>query len=76
MSQTVSVRLDDDTLQQLDMMAKAAGRSRAWLMAQAVKQYVAHEAWQVEAIQKSLKKMENGAARFADHDKVAQWLAS
>ncbi|MEW6500299.1 MAG: ribbon-helix-helix protein, CopG family [Thermodesulfobacteriota bacterium] len=76
MSQTVSVRLDDDTLQQLDMMAKAAGRSRAWLMAQAVKQYVAHEAWQIEAIQQSLEKMENGAARFADHDQVAQWLAS
>lgn len=76
MSQTVSVRLDDDTLKQLDMMAKTADRSRAWLMAQAVKQYVAHEAWQVEAIQKSLEKMESGTARFADHDKVAQWLAS
>lgn len=76
MSQTVSVRLDDDTLKQLDTMAKAADRSRAWLMAQAVKQYVVHEAWQIEAIQKSLEKMESGAAKFADHGKVAQWLAS
>jgi len=36
MSQTVSVRLDEEVIEQLDMMAKAANRSRAWLMAQAI----------------------------------------
>ncbi len=76
MSQTVSVRLDDDTLKQLDMMAKAADRSRAWLMSQAVKQYVAHEAWQIEAIKKTLEKLESGKAQCAGHDDVAQWLSS
>ena len=76
MSQTVSVRLDDDTLNQLDMMAKAAERSRAWLMAQAVKQYVEHEAWQIDAIKKSLEKLESGTAKFADHADVALWLSS
>jgi len=76
MSQTVSVRLDDDTLTQLDMMAKAADRSRAWLMSQAVKQFVEHEAWQVEAIKKSLEKLESGKGQFVDHEEVAQWLSS
>lgn len=76
MSQTVSIRLDDDTLKQLDMMAKAADRSRAWLMSQAVKQYVEHEAWQIEAIKKSLEKFESGNAKFAGHADVAQWLSS
>lgn len=76
MSQTVSVRLDEETLKQLDMMAKVADRSRAWLMSQAVKQYVMHEAWQIEAIKKSLVKLESGTARYASHDDVAEWLAS
>ena len=76
MSQTVSVRLEDEVLQQLDMMAKAAERSRAWLMSQAVKQYVAHEAWQIDAIKKSLEKLERGQARCLAHEDVAQWLAS
>jgi predicted transcriptional regulator len=76
MSQTVSVRLDDDTLAQLDMMAKAADRSRAWLMSQAVKQFVEHEAWQIEAIKKSLEKLEGGKAQFVAHEEVALWLSS
>ena len=76
MSQTVSVRLDDDTLKKLDMMAKAADRSRAWLMSQAVRQYVDHEAWQLDAIKKSLEKLESGKAGFADHTDVARWLSS
>jgi predicted transcriptional regulator len=76
MSQTVSVRLDDETLKKLDMMAKSADRSRAWLMSQAVKQYVEHEAWQLDAIRKSLEKLESGTAKFVEHDEVAQWLSS
>ncbi len=76
MSKTVSIRLDEDVLQQLDIIAKAADRSRAWLMAQAVSQYVEHEAWQVEAIKKARDKFESGNAKFAAHEDVAQWLAS
>lgn len=76
MSQTVSIRLDEKVLSQLDIMAKIADRSRAWLMAQAVKQYVDREAWQVEAIQRSVVKLENGTAKFTTHDAVTQWLES
>ena len=76
MSQTVAVRLDEELIKKLDMMAKAADRSRAWLMSQAIKQYVEHEAWQVEAIKKALDKFERGEARFAGHEDVSQWLAS
>lgn len=76
MSQTVSIRLADETLEKIDMMAKIADRSRAWLMSQTVTQYVEHEAWQLDAIAKSLKKLETGQAIFADHKDVVQWLAS
>lgn len=76
MTQTVSVRIDEETLHKLDLMAKAADRSRAWLMSHAVKQYVEHEAWQLDAIKKSLEKLESGKAKFVEHDNVAQWLSS
>lgn len=76
MSQTVSIRLTEETLGKIDMMAKSADRSRAWLMSQAVTQYVEHEAWQLDAIKKSLEKFEAGDAIFAEHEDVAQWLTS
>lgn len=76
MSQTVSIRLTDEVLEKMDMMAKSADRSRAWLMSQAVTQYVEHEAWQLDAIKKSLEKLEAGDSKFAEHKDIAQWLAS
>ena len=76
MSKTVSIRLSDEILKKLDVMAKCADRSRAWLMAQAVTQYVEHEAWQLDAIEKSLKKLELGEGKFIENEKVVAWLRS
>jgi len=38
--------------------------------------YGAHEAWQIDAIRKSLEKLEKGNAQFAGHEVVVQWLSS
>lgn len=42
---TTSVRLDDETLIRVGQMAEAMDRPRVWLMAEAIKQYVAREEW-------------------------------
>ena len=76
MSKTLSIRLDEETLQKLDIMAKATDRSRGWLMAHAVRQYVEHEVWQVEAIQQALEKLKAGEATFAPHEAVEAWVDS
>ena len=76
MTQSVSIRLDDDVLSKLDMLTKATERSRAWLMAHAVEQYVQHEAWQIEAIQNTLDKIRQGNSKFASEDQTEQWLQS
>jgi len=76
MTQTVSIRLDEETIRKLDLMAKAADRSRAWLMSQAVRQYVEHEAWQIDAIKNALEKFETGQAQFVNHEEVLQWIAT
>ncbi|MEO7560493.1 MAG: ribbon-helix-helix protein, CopG family [Nitrosospira sp.] len=76
MTQSVSIRLDDDVLSKLDMLTKATERSRAWLMAHAVEQYVQHEAWQIEAIQNTLDKIRQGNSKFAGEEQTEQWLQS
>ncbi len=76
MTQTVSIRLDDETLGKLDALTKATERSRAWLMAHAVEQYVQHETWQIEAIHNTLKKIRQGKAKFASDEETTQWLQS
>lgn len=76
MTQSVSIRLDDEVLNKLDMLTKATERSRAWLMAHAVEQYVQHEAWQIGAIQSTLGKIRQGDSKFASEEETAQWLQS
>ena len=76
MSQTVSVRLPEDVLESLDKLAKITDRSKAWLMGHAIEQYVEHESWQVKAVESTLAKVQNGDAKFANHDSVSEWLSS
>ena len=74
MNKTLSLRLDEETIEKLDLLAKATERSRGWLMARAVSRYVEHESWQVEAIKQALEKLENGSARFASQETVEAWV--
>ncbi|MCF6300511.1 MAG: ribbon-helix-helix protein, CopG family [Proteobacteria bacterium] len=76
MSKTVSIRLEDDVLLDLDKLSKITERSKAWLMGKAVEQYIDNESWQIRAIEKTLKKVKSGHANFASHDSVSQWLES
>ena len=52
-------------------------RPRAWLMTHAIPaRYVEEQSWQVVAIQKAMKRLQNGEAKFADHKQVEGWLKS
>ena len=69
-----SVRLDDETLTRVGQMAEAMDRPRAWLMAEAIKQYVAREEWFIREIEKGMKAADEG--RLIDHAGVkAKWEA-
>ena len=76
MSQTVSIRLSEEVIASLDKLAKITDRSKSWLMGHAIEQYVKHEAWQIEAIESTLSKVQQGEAKFAAHDEVREWLLS
>ena len=69
-----SVRLDEDTLERIGQMAEAIDRPRAWLMAEAIRQYVDREQWMVEEIEKGVAAADEG--RLASHSDVrARWEA-
>jgi predicted transcriptional regulator len=69
-----SVRLDDETLARIGQMAEAMDRPRAWLMAEAIKQYVAREEWFVHEVEKGVKAADDG--RLIDHEDIkAKWEA-
>lgn len=64
MSSVLTVRVTDDMKYQMDALAEATGRTRSWIAAEAIRQYVVAEGWQVEEIRKAL--VEADAGDFAD----------
>ncbi len=54
-SATTTVRLDPETRAQLDKMAEQIDRPRAWIIKEAVAQYLEREAWHLKFFLKSTK---------------------
>jgi len=72
---TVTARIDEDTQDRLDQLAKATDRSRSWLVADAVRRYIEEENWQVAAIEEGVRQADAGD--FASEEEVkaafARW---
>lgn len=66
----VTLRLDPRLKKQLDKLAKATQRSRSFLAAEAIREYVALNNWQVEEISKALGEADQG--QFATDKQVQQ----
>ena len=74
MTTTLSVRIDSDTKNQLEALAKRARRSKSFLAAEAIAAYVEAERWQLDEIQAGLQELDRGRA-VAQKD-VSKWLRS
>lgn len=59
-SASITARIDEETRDSLENLARATRRSKSWLVAEAVRAYVAEQAWQVEAIRQGLAEAEAG----------------
>ena len=64
----LTVRIPVALQQQLDTVAQAMERSRAWVITQALEHFVAVQAWQVEEIHKAL--IEADAGDFATAEEI------
>ena len=74
MTTTLSVRIDSDTKDQLEALAKRARRSKSFLAAEAIAAYVEAETWQLDEIQAGLQELDKG--RAVAHQDVSKWLRS
>lgn len=72
MQSTTTVRLDTETRQQLDKIAERMDRPRAWVIKEAVSQYLERETWYMAEIQKGIDDAEAG--RLISHEAVAERL--
>ncbi|MGA2562012.1 MAG: ribbon-helix-helix protein, CopG family [Steroidobacteraceae bacterium] len=73
MPTNLTIRLDNATKKALNKLAKATGRTRAFLAQEALARYLGEQAWQVAEIRKAIKKADRGA--FATQREVSETLA-
>ena len=69
MSTAITVRLDDDVKDRLDVLAEATHRSKSFLAAEAIRVFVESNEWQIAEIRTALK--EADAGDFASEKDVA-----
>ncbi len=72
MTEIVSLRLDAELRKRLDNLARATERSRASLSAEAVRQYLDTQEWQIAAIKQGIAQADR--SELIDHAKLkAKW---
>ena len=72
MSTTVTVRLEPDLKQRLDRLAEATQRSKSFLAAQAIRDFVDLNEWQVQEIRVAIAEADRGD--FASEAEVKEVL--
>ncbi|MGB3426869.1 MAG: ribbon-helix-helix protein, CopG family [Burkholderiaceae bacterium] len=65
----MTIRIEDEVKDRLDRLAESTQRSKSFLAAEAIREYVENNEWQVAEIRKALK--EADAGDFASDEDVA-----
>ncbi|MBX9911727.1 MAG: CopG family ribbon-helix-helix protein [Beijerinckiaceae bacterium] len=68
MTAAFTIRLDDEMLARLDALAADTDRSRSWIAARAIEDYVALNAWQIARIKGGIAEADRG--EFATDEDV------
>lgn len=68
MTAAFTIRLDDQMLAKLDALAADTDRSRSWLAAKAIEDYLARNAWQIARIKDGIAEADRG--EFASEEEV------
>jgi RHH-type rel operon transcriptional repressor/antitoxin RelB len=73
-STTITVRLNKAVKKRLETAAARVRRSKSFLAAEAIEEYLAIQDWQVEAIKQGIAAADRGET--VPHDKVKAWAVS
>jgi len=74
MSTTITIRIEEDTKERLNRLAKATDRTISYLLGNAIEQVLEQEEWQIGVIRERVKKADSPDAKFIPHDEIAAWL--
>jgi RHH-type rel operon transcriptional repressor/antitoxin RelB len=67
-SVTIAARVDADLDSQLERLASATGRSKSWLVNEALRSYVANEQQFLAAVEEGKQALQDG--KIVDHETV------
>jgi predicted transcriptional regulator len=73
-STTFTVRVESDVKKRLEKLAKSTGRSRSFLAAEALSEYLDVNEWQVAGVRKALASLDGGGS--VPHEQVKAWVNS
>ena len=60
MSSTMTVRLEDEVKERLDQLAEATQRSKSFLAAEAIREFIENNEWQIREIHAALQEADTG----------------
>ena len=60
MSTTVTIRLEPELKNRLDQLAKVTDRSKSYLAAEAIREFIELNEWQLREIEQAVKEADNG----------------
>ena len=67
-TEAITIRIDRQTVERLDKLAKALDRSRNYVVKRALEAYLEEQSWQIQAIEEGLESLDRGAGR--PHEQV------
>jgi predicted transcriptional regulator len=73
-SSTITVRIDGSAKKRLEKLAKSTGRSRSFLAAEAINDYLNVNEWQVAGIKQAIASLD--ADGGIPHEEVEKWVRS
>jgi RHH-type transcriptional regulator, rel operon repressor / antitoxin RelB len=73
-STTFTVRVDAAAKKRLERLAKNTGRSRSFLAAEAINEYLDVNEWQVAGIKQAIASLDRGEG--VPHEEVKDWIKS
>ena len=73
-SSTLTIRVGEHDKARLEALARSTGRSRSFLAAEAITEYLAVNEWQIAGIKAAIAETERGET--ISHEAVRQWVAS
>jgi predicted transcriptional regulator len=73
-STTFTIRVDSAVKKRLEKLAKSTGRSRSYIAAEALSEYLAVNEWQIAGVKQAVASLDRGEG--VPHGSVMEWVDS